>query len=375
MSKDIGYNSDIKVAKRKLHVQTSYLEEEERASVEIFEGGTLVSRRYYNVEPVKTDKNLSQEVDTIHELVKSDIELLFKVAPKVRARKHLPAVIHLGKLFLQRGFYNQAIEFFRMAKKIDKNADVDFYLGQAFYYHGNYEESIRCFQHVAENANGYPDVHLALGKAYWKMGNYTKAIEEMKQAIELNPDYSRAEYFLGLLLVDSCVYAPTVTSLSPPIERLKKAETHFKKSMRMPGLDIEAVNKGLEILKENGGAEKAYSYLEQAAGSESLNKNYIFDSEFYIKFMFGDLYKDDENLEFCIQRLQKLLDMNPNYADLRHSLGIAYLIKGWHFFGRATDEFHKAVEINPDYDKASKKLKLMQNDGKGLLILLRAILN
>jgi len=375
MSKDIGYNSDIKVAKRKLHVQTSYLKEEKRASVEIFEGGALVSQRYYNIERIKPDKNVSQEVDTIHELVKSDIELLFKVAPKVRTRKHLPAVIHLGKLFLQRGFYDQAIEFFKLAKKLDETAKVDSYLGQALYYYGQYEEAARSLENAVETANEYPDIHLWLGKTYWKMGRYTKAIEKMRQAIELNPNYFEAEYCLGLLLVDSCVYAPSISALSPPIERIKEAESHFQKAVDLPELDAELLNKGLEKLRENGGAEKAYSYLEQAVGTESLNRNYIFDSEFYIKFMFGDLHKDDENLEFYIQRLQKLLNLNPDYADLRHSLGIAYLIKGWQFFGKATDEFNRAVEINPEYHKACKKLRLMQNDGKGLLILLRAILN
>ena len=68
------------------------------------------------------------------------------------------------------------------------------------------------------------------------------------------------------------------------------------------------------------------------------------------------------------------MDENPDYADVRNNLGIAHLIQCRNLFLKALDEFRGALKINPDFKKAEKNLKLAENDGKGFLILLRAIL-
>ena len=43
-------------------------------------------------------------------------------------------------------------------------------------------------------------------------------------------------------------------------------------------------------------------------------------------------------------------------------------------FLQALSEFNKALEINPAFEKALKNKKLVENDGKEFLMLLRAIL-
>jgi hypothetical protein len=55
-------------------------------------------------------------------------------------------------------------------------------------------------------------------------------------------------------------------------------------------------------------------------------------------------------------------------------LGIAHLIQCRNLFLRALEEFRVSLRINPGYKRAEKNLKLSENDGKGFLILLRAIL-
>ena len=73
-------------------------------------------------------------------------------------------------------------------------------------------------------------------------------------------------------------------------------------------------------------------------------------------------------------QLKQTVDKFPKYADLRNNLGIAYLIQCRNLFLNALEQFRYALEINPQYKKAKKNLKLAENDGKGFLILLRAIL-
>ena len=57
-----------------------------------------------------------------------------------------------------------------------------------------------------------------------------------------------------------------------------------------------------------------------------------------------------------------------------NNLGVIHLIQCRNLFLQALGEFRKALEINPDFEKAQKNKVLVENDGKEFLILLRAIL-
>lgn len=377
MENEIGFNSDLDVSKRKLHVQTSYDRDRSLARVTIFDGGTLLSKREFRVEENPVEFSINDEITHYHELVKTDIELLFLVADKVKSSKHLPSINRLGSLFLERGLYNEAIEQLLFARKIGKDGNVSEYeLGLAYFKKADYVSAADLLISALENSPDYPDIHLLLGKTYWHLENFALALKEIKKATDLNKNYSEALYTLGILLLESTVDKPMHPDLPPPIERIKDAESYLRKAMKNKDIyDIEFMEKGLEKLKEAGKIEEALSNFEKAQIVKVVSTSRLFDSEFYIKFMFGQLDRDSKTLDYYIRNIENLLKNHPNYADLRQSLGIAYLIKGWQCFGKATEEFKKAVEINPSFEKASRKLKLMQNDGRGLLILLRAILN
>jgi len=104
------------------------------------------------------------------------------------------------------------------------------------------------------------------------------------------------------------------------------------------------------------------------------DKSVIAQSEFYIKFMFDGLDKETKTLSHYIRTMEKSVAQYPEYADLRKSLGTAYLLKSWHYFIQSIEEYRKSIEINPDFERASKHLKLLENDSRGFLILLRTIL-
>jgi len=224
-----------------------------------------------------------------------------------------------------------------------------------------------------ERYPNYPDLHLQLGRTLWNQERFSVARRQFKRAIDLNENYWDAYFSLGYVLVESTIEFPVHAELAPPIERLREAEKNFRKALRLTqGLDTDLMEAGIEKLKEINAASEALDYFDQARKTNIRAQ--LFDSEFYLKFMFGQLDDNCQTLDFYIETIESVLLENPSYADLRHSLGVAYLLKGWQCFGKATGEFEKAVDINPAYEKAKKKLKLMQNDGRGLLILLRAIL-
>jgi hypothetical protein len=90
--------------------------------------------------------------------------------------------------------------------------------------------------------------------------------------------------------------------------------------------------------------------------------------------MFGGKGKDDDYIQGYTNELKTAVADHPGYADLRNNLGTAYLIQCRNLFLNALEEFRQALKINPEFKKADKNLKLAENDGKGFLILLRAIL-
>ena len=374
MSSEFGINNDIAVGSRTLHIQSNYSKEKQRISVTLFDQGSVVNKREFPIGEEEVPEIIEEQVKQFHDLIKTDVELLFHMAESVRSSNHLPSIIHLGQLFLERGFHQEAIEQFEYAKTVGGNeVDTDVELSRAYFNKGDYSTASLQLTAALSKYPDYPDLHLLLGKTYWKQQKFALGKRHFIKAIELNENYWDAYFSQAYYLVDSTLDFPTHPELGPPIERINEAEELFLKAIRInPNINDELMTTGLELLRNNKQIEKALVKFDQAREEQIQGK--LFDSEFYLKFMFGQLDSDYRTLDYYIQTIEKVLQKNPDYADLRHSLGIAYLLKGWQCFSKSTSEFEKAVEINPEYEKAKTKLRLMQNDGRGLLILLRAIL-
>ena len=90
--------------------------------------------------------------------------------------------------------------------------------------------------------------------------------------------------------------------------------------------------------------------------------------------MYGGKGLDGETIKRFEHRLNIALEGTPDYADIWNNLGVIHLIQCRNLFLQALTEFNRALELNPDFEKAIKNKKLVENDGKEFLILLRAIL-
>jgi len=90
--------------------------------------------------------------------------------------------------------------------------------------------------------------------------------------------------------------------------------------------------------------------------------------------MFGGKGKDETFISEYVDKLKEMIQVSPEFADLHNNLGIAYLIQCRNLFLKALDEFRQAIKVNPDFTTAKRNLRLAENDGKGFLILLRALM-
>ncbi len=70
---------------------------------------------------------------------------------------------------------------------------------------------------------------------------------------------------------------------------------------------------------------------------------------------------------------QKLLKKYPSHADIYKDLGLAYCMLRNYINEKAINSFQRALEINPEFEKAQRNFKLSSYERTGSEIFLKAI--
>jgi tetratricopeptide (TPR) repeat protein len=87
--------------------------------------------------------------------------------------------------------------------------------------------------------------------------------------------------------------------------------------------------------------------------------------------LYGNEGIDLQMTEQYVEKLVRVIEEYPQYADLRHHLGMAYLIKCRFDIIRSVKEFKKALEINPQFKKATTNLSDAEDLNKKVLEVLK----
>ncbi|MDZ7335246.1 MAG: tetratricopeptide repeat protein [candidate division KSB1 bacterium] len=371
----IGLNNEISIGGKNFHVQTHYLESGEKVISNVFENGVVVFNKGISVASNASAADIRHVVSQLHQLVISDLEMIYYIAEKVKTIHHAASNNKLGLVFLKRNLLDDAVSAFKRALEIDPEL-VEGYnnLGYALLRQGAYQEAIEAFNTGIMKNEKYADLHFNLGVAYFQNGKFADALRELNNAIAINSNYVAALLYICMIHLKSLVEELPDVALGSISERITFVENKL----------IDINSNGLYFKPEN--IDAALEHVRQAnysaaidaldAASKELPElldSYL-ESEFYLKFMFGGKGKDEQFINEYIGQLKAAIEKYPSYADLHNNLGIAYLIKCRNLFLNALEEFREAKRINPDFKKADKNLKLAENDGKGFLILLRAIL-
>jgi len=379
---DIGYNDNINVDGRKFHIQTASNLKKGLARCEVFEEGRLITtqnieferRRLQNEESL--EQRIRKIVSDLHQETVGEIDLMFQISEKVKKLRHAPSNIKLGLLFLHNNLMKDAIEQFETALSIDPDSAYALNnLGLAHILAGHNTKAINYLKQALEKSNPYADIYHNLGLAYLNQKQHYKSLQNFQESLRINPNYLKAHYNLAIVYLESVLVDKSDTKLPPPSIRLERAQFQLKK---IAGADIPAFNsiyiKIDEALKNSEidiVVELLLQHRDKVFPSEVLS---LIGMDFYLKFMYGGKGLNKEIIGKFERRLSGAIEKHPNYADLWNNLGVVHLIQCRNLFLQALNEFDKALEINPSFDKALKNKKLVENDGKEFLILLRAIL-
>jgi tetratricopeptide (TPR) repeat protein len=370
-----GFSNSIRLGDRELFVETAYLSDQSKIVSQISENGHVLDDYQFELDEGATDEQIKSILEEKHGVVSTDWELLSYVHRKVKESNHTQSLNKMGLVLLKRNLLTEAIDCFQEAIFHDSDC-VESYinLGNAHVQAELFEQGIEIYNKAIEVIPNYPDLHYSLGMAFLKKNDFVNSIDAFDRALEINPSYDSAHFTLGKVYLASMVDAPNSSEMIPSPLRQRKVLDHLQKAVDVNSyFDQPNLREAMKEI-QNGSFEAALNLLNEIEYSDKDEIENHFDEEFYLRFMFGGKGKDEELLSEYIDRLKQQMEKSPNYPDVHNRLGVAYLIQCRNTFLKAIEQFRAALKINPSYKNARKNLKLAENEGKGFIILLRALL-
>jgi Flp pilus assembly protein TadD len=284
-----------------------------------------------------------------------------------------PAILEkLSISLIEQKLYDESVKILeRAVKHSPQNSRLLNYLGLTYMELENFEKAYESFSKSVEINPEYPDYHNNLGKSLLKQGKCYQASKCFEKAIQLNVYFAEAYYNMAMAVILNGIKKEDY-NLAQNLE--DNATNLLAKSVGFnPAFKNEYLQHGLDAL-ENKDHERAFIELSKGYDLVTDGKFPKKTFNFHLEYLYQHDNLREETVIRHIKRLNKELELHPNYPDLYNELGMAYTVLVQFHSDRAIEAFQKALKLNPDYKIAMKNLKLTQNELKGLKTLLRAIL-
>lgn len=380
----IGINSNVFAGGKMFHIQTAGNYGHLSVKSEIWETGRVIYVERTKMESLTgnpiTKEEFADFMNSFHQEVGWELELLFMIRDKVHSIKHAVSYNKMGHVFLIRGLPDEALEEFHLALEYQPDMiEAIKNIGLAYIQKKEYTEALRNLTKAADMAPNYPDIKYFIALAHYHLKNYLESYRILQEALNLNPKYADALHLISQVLCESVLHDPDQTDLGPLSVRKKKATAYLESFLSLQPtseLDPALHHKGKQAIREiqeDQIAQTLKSLNELREMSRKISAEDMMNT-FYLKFLFGGAGKDEKILYKYQQQLEKSIAQNPDYADVHNTLGLVYLVQCRNLFLKAASQFKKASDINPSFKAAYRNYRLVQNDGREFLNLLRAIL-
>ncbi len=275
---------------------------------------------------------------------KTDRERLAKALPFAGLRETYDFernYLSLGFVFYERGYFDQAEQFFGQAWKEDPNSAEALYgLGSAYLQRQKTEEARDCFQRALKLHATYPgtlpNCWNNLGILAAREGNYDQAIESFQRALQIDPQHSSALQNLG--------------SAYRQKKQWPEAEGALERALALNPDDPEAnYSLGMVYAQQND-TDRAYEYLQKAialrpAYPEALNN-------------LGILYLRTRRPAQATQSFEQCIRLAPEYDQAYLNLARVYVIEGDR--EKAKGVLQELLRRHPDQMQAKEGLKQLE---------------
>ncbi|MGH9769941.1 MAG: tetratricopeptide repeat protein [Blastocatellia bacterium] len=306
--------------------------------------------------------------------------ILRKLDPPAAKQALLRQSLNLGAWRLQRNEKDQALKELKKAVALDPNsAAAHQLLGQAYLAQGTYEmlgeaksEFVQAIaldpdlvwarfylariyldlglprkaKEQLEAALGIrPNVpHLLslLGEAHRQLGDFDLAVERNRRALEADPSFYAANYYLGLAYL----------GLQKKAEAVRELETAAKSGPPVPDLYLTLGT----IYAEQGDWERAIELFRRAAtvAPERPEARLKLGQAFRLKKMYDQALEELKRAFPEGSRPLTTAHYQRLQADVFHEQGLVYQAKG--ASAQAIKNYTQALEFDPDYGQTHRQL-------------------
>ena len=354
-------------------LQTSYVPKKRCIQSSFFKNGVLFDTLIQKVDDESTTSDLRGQTKDVHVLNKKKFHFLLDVREKVNKSRDPMPHLRLAQALYRRNLFMEAIQESELAiEKGDNDSQPYIIIGESLYKMGDYEKAFEAIRRGIEINPEYPDLHNLMGQIYLKKKMCREAIESFKRAIGLNLYYG--EPYLNLVRAHLLN-----TVVKEDYELSREIESTFatnveKASQLNPFIQGEILEKAKNLFRQRKYKEtlELLDEIKEVSGRGGIEDIVL---ELYLMLLHGSEDLKESNIELYLERVEDIIEKNPTFADGYNSLGILYTAKCKILMDRASKAFSRALEINSNYRKAQKNLRLAENDRQGIFILLKALLD
>ena len=270
------------------------------------------------------------------------------------------AAIDLAATYEAMGDYSNAIETYKgIVDGEDDKAAVLQRLIQLLIQQRRFSDALEYLGQAADTGMGGQETLRKIGLIHMELEQYDEAIKIFNGMLAKDPDIHQIRLYLGMAYEEKGDFDP--------------AYTEFVKIPRDSNLYVEAIGHIAFILKEKGKPEQAVVTLKTALAEnprnlelymnlsslyEALEKpedglallfeaEKLFPDESRLQFRLGVLYDKRGNRPESIERMKKVIALNPKDAQALNFLGYTYAEMGINL-DEALNYLKQAVKIRPN---------------------------
>jgi tetratricopeptide (TPR) repeat protein len=145
-------------------------------------------------------------------------------------QKNAAAYNRLGILYAKQREYKDAIDCFEIASSIEPTASSLHNLGLIYYETENYDKSASAFELALKYEDNYAARHIAYAKVQEKLGNHKLMLDELKRAVELEPNHE--SYNLLITAYESLEMQAEADVLKSKLQKLITTSGRKRKVLR-----------------------------------------------------------------------------------------------------------------------------------------------
>ncbi len=365
--------SEIIAKGHKYYVQTNLVPLQKAIVTSIFHEGSLLSKEIEGFDPSLSPEAARALVRDCHEEKKSRINSLLAIKDNLDSVDDPRAHLKLGEALYRQSLFRESMsEVVRAVKLGAEDSKAYAVLGNALIALGELEKAIKAFQKGIQLSPNYPDLFNDLGCAYLRLKRCKDAVRAFEKAVNLNKYYHEAHINLAIALCLNVVEKQDFDLARGLQERLRVI---LAKCLELkPSLDTEEFRTAVKAVEVERYDEVYETLSKVKEESARMTRNHL-SLDLYLILKFNSDRLSEDEINRYIERTKRAIESSPGYADLQNDLGVLYTAKCKLFIDKARDSFEKSLAINRSFRKAEKNLKLTVNDGQGIHLLLKALLD